>query len=84
MSAAASKPSWSIATGRAADSTRITTSSRPLEVGTVATRNSTRAGPKRLNSILPSCGRRRSVMSSWLMILMREITARRNFAGSSR
>ncbi len=83
-SAPLSKPSSSIGLGTAAASTRITTSSRPLAVGMVAMRSSTSSGPKRLKSILPSCGLRRSEMSSWLITLRREMTALLKRAGISR
>ena len=49
----------------------------------VATRNSISRGPYFLNLIFPSCGLRRSEMSSSDMILSRVTIAWRKFAGTS-
>jgi len=54
----------------------MVTFSMPREVGIVATRRSMRSRPGRMNEILPSCAMRRSEMSRFDMILMRETTAR--------
>ena len=64
--------------GLALASRRNTASSRPLCVGIVATRNSKRwPCTNLLKLILPSCGLRRSEMSSSHMIFSRAISALR-------
>ena len=69
-------PSRSRGIGSFEASRRMTTSSLPPAVGTVATRSSiSRSGS--LNRIFPSCGLRRSAMSSWAMIFSRATIARR-------
>ena len=59
---------------------RITTLS-PWTVGTVETRRSTFFLRDRSKSMCPSCGRKRSAMSSPAMTLMREVTASRRCRG---
>ena len=70
------KPMFSSGSGLLAARIRITQSSSPPTVGSVATRSSMSSAPYFLNLILPSCGSRRSEMSRSDMILRREVTAR--------
>ena len=78
------RPSLTSGMGLVVASRRNTTSSSPSWVGMTATRSSSLGPPNSAKLILPSCGRRRSAISSRDMILMRDTSGARNLAGRRR